>query len=37
MSLNLCKVCNLAKKNCECVVETFKKISWWRRIFFWNR
>ena len=25
------------KKKCQCVAQPTKKISWWRRIFFWAR
>jgi hypothetical protein len=37
MSLNVCIDCNFEKKKCKCVVEPPKKVSWWRRIFFWTR
>jgi len=37
MSLNICIDCNFEKKKCECEVKPIKKVSWWRRIFFWTR
>jgi hypothetical protein len=36
MSLNICIDCKFEKKKCQCVVPP-KKVSWWRRIFFWTR
>ena len=37
MSLNICINCSFEKKKCQCVIQPTKKVSWWRRIFFWAR
>jgi hypothetical protein len=37
MSLNICIDCKFEKKKCQCVTQPTKKVSWWRRIFFWTR